>query len=731
MAVLDWFAKQCNLGEANNPGPAVLGLANPTGLVGKESVVDDLSTGQCVYGFAETHLTATGVARFRAGLKSLKSSFTRFVSGHPVPPRAAYALSGEYSGVGVAATGPLRILPTQWDQDLWRSSRVVTVCCLFGNLWVQGAVVYGYASRGSSRVTVDQTCALLGQLEDRIIWGAKGPRFIMGDFNFEPGESPIFAAWEDQGWLDAQTLAFRRWGVDPQPTCKQKTVKDYIWLSPELQRFVVGLELDQAAFADHAVMKVHLELPSHSIEYVWRKPRPVPEVVPTWQCSEPSNWSALTPSDQYQAVWHSYEQWWSASCQQQGVTFPAACFGRAATRDVRKVVAKPPLRSARDGDLQPGYYGFSRSYARWFKQLRRLQAFAQSVQQPSSNAAARAARLELWAAIQRAPGFQPSFSEWWKARMVDRYGVPGTFPIGPPTGPIASSLYLAFKAEVRAFEARLNTQRIRMAKQRRKEQPCLVFRDIQQARPAAVDVLLEPQRAVVTAVNQEDCSLVLDKPVRVEVASPVFVGAQPRQVIHAEEEVVWLESVQEEDVGATLRQDKLCGDLPSIFQAFTAEWSARWDRHRDTPEHVWAPAEAIVDAVPMCPEAPLPPLTREQWRQAVQRKKAYAAVGPDGVSKADMQRLPPALEACLLTLAKGAESDGVWPEQMLVGAISALAKKPDSASVGEYRPITILALPYRVWSSIRARQLLAQLGLKASARPLCPGPLVRSSAESA
>lgn len=74
----------------------------------------------------------------------------------------------------------------------------------------------------------------------------------------------------------------------------------------------------------------------------------------------------------------------------------------------------------------------------------------------------------------------------------------------------------------------------------------MVFRDIQQARPAAVDVLLEPQRAVVTAVNQDDCSLVLNKPVRVEVASPVFVGAQPRQVVHAEEEVVWLERVQEE-----------------------------------------------------------------------------------------------------------------------------------------------------------------------------------------
>lgn len=43
--------------------------------------------------------------------------------------------------------------------------------------------------------------------------------------------------------------------------------------------------------------------------------------------------------------------------------------------------------------------------------------------------------------------------------MVDRYGVPGTFPISPPTGPTASSLYLTFKAKAHAFKTKLAKSR--------------------------------------------------------------------------------------------------------------------------------------------------------------------------------------------------------------------------------------------------------------------------------
>ena len=47
-----------------------------------------------------------------------------------------------------------------------------------------------------------------------------------------------------------------------------------------------------------------------------------------------------------------------------------------------------------------------------------------------------------------------------------------------------------------------------------------------------------------------------------------------------------------------------------------------------------------------------------------------------------------------------------WPQESLVGHITAVEKKEGASNPADFRPITVLTLPYRTWASIRAKECL-------------------------
>ena len=63
----------------------------------------------------------------------------------------------------------------------------------------------------------------------------------------------------------------------------------------------------------------------------------------------------------------------------------------------------------------------------------------------------------------------------------------------------------------------------------------------------------------------------------------------------------------------------------------------------------------------------------------------------------------------MLALYARAERIGPWPQQMIVGFVSALAKTVDASEVHHYRPVTVFSLCYRGWGSIHSRQALKHL----------------------
>ena len=77
----------CRIGEASHPGPTdfswQLGLMNPTGLQGKELLLNNVGSG--IFGVTETHLSTHGIQKVRRSLKFARSPFTSLLHGYPAP----------------------------------------------------------------------------------------------------------------------------------------------------------------------------------------------------------------------------------------------------------------------------------------------------------------------------------------------------------------------------------------------------------------------------------------------------------------------------------------------------------------------------------------------------------------------------------------------------------------------------------------------------------------------
>ena len=90
-------------------------------------------------------------------------------------------------------------------------------------------IAYGFASEPPH-----VTNALLRELSSHIVDQGSGPRCMVGDFNLVQDQIELWQYWMSQGFIEAQDLWAVRTGSPPKVTCKNKTRKDYILLSPEL-----------------------------------------------------------------------------------------------------------------------------------------------------------------------------------------------------------------------------------------------------------------------------------------------------------------------------------------------------------------------------------------------------------------------------------------------------------------------------------------------------------------
>ena len=714
------------IGEAKNPGPQpedhevapcrpgfTIGAINPTGLMRKAISVAQLPTRtKSIWGICETHLSTTGVRKFQAELHCTNPNL-RFYHGAPTAYRSASAtaIAGTHQGTAFITSMPSRKLQPMWTPDEWATARFCMNTFLCDNLWIHGATIYGVAQQPTSQKTKQATDSLLAIATRRIVLNMPGMRFICGDFNQEQ-DLPQVEIWKSAGWKEVQMMHAERTGTPCQATCKMKSRKDFIWISPELQPYFDCIDVVPHVFPDHSAVCAHFHPlgPGEKVHH-WHQPRPLPwdllkGTLPDLQATIDTTKS---PDDQCAEIGSKFEHRFNQQLRQQANRDLFPCEqGRCSIFTTKSF--KPhskPLKPSREGDHQPQYHGLSLQHQRWFTQLRRVASLTRLYARECWDLQQETHALREWRAIHRAAGFQPNFTTWWQSVSHKLDHAPEDLPLELPTRANLTGILATLDREVRSFERTLQASFRDKAQNNRACNPNKVFRDFSKPLAQPVQILDHSVAATVVQVDHEEGSMILDRPVKFG-PGPLAGPSGLFQPHICCEDTIWAAPEHLAEPGSIIRQELLIGKLDDLFQTFEQEWKKRWDRHRNLPLDHWdAVLTFFQQAVPPQPELVLPEITYDLWMRTVKSKKTRAATGPDGLSRRDLLSMPRDLTMAMLSLFRQIESGTTkWPTQWTKGFVHLLEKTPEAKTSSQYRPITLFAMPYRVWGSIRTRQIL-------------------------
>ena len=711
------FVSSFRIGEATNPGPPEdvwsLGVFNPSGLNSKVDLVSNMD-GDIWLG-SETHLSQVGFGKFRAGLRSLGSSFQSVIQGAPCALRSTSGV-GTFSGVIALSKFPAKALPHQFCPEQFATSRIQVVGACVNGLWIQLGVMYGYPDSVQYRARSFHTDCLLDQLVTRIGCEATGPRAIGGDFNHGPQGLAQLARLHDLGFREIQDVALTRWGTPVAPTGRGQDNIDQLWISPELQSLLVQVQIDDTHWASHSTVMAFFQSNVAPLRHFhWFQPSsfPWPD---TWKAQVPEWTSDL--SFQYAQFWHLQEE--AASCELQ-TKVPLKCFGRGQTLDTQTQLANwAPVPKARQGDAQPSYFGTSKQHYLQFRQLRRIQSLLRMLQSSSVVPMHQVKKCELWSAIRHASGFGDSFETWW----IQNFGFelcPVGFSNSLPDVAFVSQLFEQFQGYMGKFEAQLGASRFQAAKEKRATDVRYVFQDLAREAPERVDTLIHSRSVEIDQLCPEDCSIILREPTVLIPDLPLVSQGKSFPVIMADHDQIWLESLDDLQPGSVLRQEEIFTSDEAILQQFAKVWEPRWNKASHVAASQWAQISSFIEAQFRPIEWHFSPWTGSDILRIARQKKAKSATGPDGVSRGDILSLPlPALNS-IAELFQAVESTGRWPCQLLQGQVSGLSKGRGEG-VDSFRPVTIFPFLTRVWSTGRAREAMKCLmpSLPASVRGAVP-----------
>lgn len=698
---------QFRCGEAKNPGPWGLGVSNPTGLASKANRFDAYPPG--IYAISETQLSSVGVARFQTELSCHRSKF-KLLHGKPAPPKKSSLSStgGKNLGAGFLTSFPSRHIQGKWSEEVVNSSRCCAAHFLVNQTWISGGVIYGAAFNSDRKEVQKYTNGLIQHVSDHVL-GQPGPKFIGGDFNQHPGMLEVVKEWEAVGWREIQDLAADKWGVGPSFTCHGKSRKDFLYLSPELQRQVRRVVVDDLTFPDHAV--VYAEMQEMS----------VPEPVPLWfvpsklgltpteekalkQIDEPFEKVSSDPTEAYQQVCQHFEARVDEMKRQVGnkLLTPKEK-GRGTTLEREFWTPKSsPIKKARQGEPNPNIGDYNLHFKRVFMQSRRLMNLARLLTKNQVHEGAIKHAKALWKAIVEAPGFDPQFLVWIGSRCVLPVGVTSGLL---PTSSVVNDCLQVVKSEIEAIEKVTIQIKKQQAVHRYKHNTNQVFSDVRDARPAPVEILLAKHKFEVV----DEGSVELQPRENLDSSLPLLGDRCPLPIQQIEDGQVWFDVTHSLQVGQEVYQSRQIGSLEGIFKIFSHEWMSRWDKHREVPDEHWEGIVEFIEETLPNGKMELPDIDINEFRKVAASKPKFAAVGLDGVACRDLANMSDSEVMEMLKIFRKAEESGQWPHQLVQGAVHSLQKTEAAEAVHEYRPITVLPSAYRVWSTIRGRQLLRYL----------------------
>lgn len=233
-----------------------------------------------------------------------------------------------------------------------------------------------------------------------------------------------------------------------------------------------------------------------------------------------------------------------------------------------------------------------------------------------------------------------------------------------------------------------------------------VFRALRRTPPLTVEALAEVREATILEVHADPPCLVTDTPIPWDPACPLEVNGTFITLGYQADNDLFVDQVNSEWIDAKVRQTHRDKSPSQTIDRLTQYWMQYWQLPDLT--HLVEDLPDLPDGSEW-PQLQLPPITPTRLRQHLKSMSTYAATGPDGVSRADLLHLSDDMLQELIAVYDIAESTGTWPDAALHGLIRSLAKTTDALTPSQTRPIQVLSLTYRLYTSIRTKQILPLL----------------------
>jgi len=282
-------------------------------------------------------------------------------------------------------------------------------------------------------------------------------------------------------------------------------------------------------------------------------------------------------------------------------------------------------------------------------------------------------------------------------------------PFVPPPVLVAEQIFDSMAIAFRALECELHKASGLYARQKRDQNPNMIFQDLKPHADKGVGILTRARQTRIVDVNHAEEAIVLEPPIRFESEHAIYCNGKALTPIHVEDDCLWLEDTSDLQVGMPISQPIFQGTDQELFTLFSEAWKQMWDRHRHVSPDRWA--QILSFARQHLPRGSFSwaPLDAPQLQHCIAHKKATTSGGLDGVSLVDLKAMPPAALTNFIHMFQEAEETGEWPSQVIAGRVTCLAKVEEPQHALDFRPITVIGLLYRCWGTFNAKQAIRRM----------------------
>ena len=730
-----WRSYTCmqRLGEADNPGPAAeafrIAITNPTSIYSKSSTYQELQSEHQLDIITASETSATQIAQSSFS-NAIRSTYRRTLWSVPVPdhrPKTDGTASKRGKAAGVACMTNHRIrhaqgtLTPEWEA----TSRILHVVLTLGKLDIQMLIIYALPTTQNGSTTFNSD--LLGaaiQASNMLPL----PCIILGDFNGDPYSWQSGSNLKQQGFWDLRAIHQRLTGQPMPPTCRGVTTPDNALFSPNAASWVSRVQVIQDEIFDcHKVVTFDLMIPEEdAFVQSYRIPEtflklPMHEAdlheaysMVTQQCGQPLD---LTTWGQQleMAVDHAYRKF---QVKEEGYQWtetkgmPKRYRGRCQPTQIVQHPVRSHFKVGRPGDYKPPMEIHTYQTQAKVKQLRRIHALLFLLRKKDWAEPQHSQAWGLWHAILRCKAFHGSFTKW--AQHIPEIG---PLPVSLPNPAFLDTILQIAKHETnQSLWNDRQKWKDKMEFRRRLDFRCQgnarAFARIRDPTQPGVFEIRTHAHDTAIPIPQEDGTLLAycHEPGQFHNDAIIQIHDTHATLLDKNEHSLLLSihGALPDMEQCEIEQQRVITHPTEIMQQLQDHWSQYWTVNPEKLEPPPGFNNMLTQLQPLLQDQSINFADPQEWYQAVHSLNAKSARGIDGISAAELQCLPNLAIDHLKDILLQFQEFPPW----LMIAKTTPVPKVDQPRIHEYRPITVLAQSYRLWSKVITRVLIRTLATR-------------------